>query len=78
MQQKSQTPRTDDKTTIQALIKGLTLGPTASHLTRKEPQSIGELFDELEQYIKFDEDHQRIVAERNQARQGNRGIGWRP
>jgi hypothetical protein len=47
MQQKSQTPRTDDKTMIQALISGLTLGQTASHLTRKEPQSIEELFDEL-------------------------------
>ena len=56
MQQKSQIPGTDDKTTIQALIKGLTPGPTASHLTRKEPQSIGELFDELEQYIKSDEE----------------------
>jgi hypothetical protein len=42
-------------------------------LTKKEPQSIGELFDELEQYIKSDEDHQKRVAERNQERQGNRG-----
>jgi hypothetical protein len=57
MQNKSQIPRTDDKTTIQALIKGLTSGPTASHLTRKEPRSIEELFEELEQYIKSDEDH---------------------
>jgi hypothetical protein len=63
MQQKSQIPGTDDKTTIQALIKGLTLGPTASHLMRKEPQSIGELFDELEQYIKSEEDHRKRVTE---------------
>jgi hypothetical protein len=49
LQQKSQVRGIDDKTTIQALNKGLTLGPTASHLTRKEPQSIGELFHELEQ-----------------------------
>jgi hypothetical protein len=49
MQQKSQIPRIYGKTTIQALIKGLAPGPTASHLTRKEPQSIEELFDELEQ-----------------------------
>jgi hypothetical protein len=33
MQQRSQIPEADNKTTIQALIKGLTLGPTASHLT---------------------------------------------
>jgi hypothetical protein len=71
-QQKSQIPGTDDKTTIQALIKGLTPGPTT------EPQSIEDLFDELEQYIKSDEDHRKRVAERNQARQGNRGTTWRP
>jgi hypothetical protein len=33
MQQRSQIPEADDKTTIKALIKGLTLGPTTSHLT---------------------------------------------
>jgi hypothetical protein len=56
--------------TIQALIKGLTPGPTTSHLTRKEPKSIDELFHELEEYIKSDEDHCRRVVERNEARQG--------
>jgi hypothetical protein len=66
MQQKSQIPATYDKTTIQVLVKGLTPGPTASHFTRKEPQSIGEIFDELEQYIKSDEDHRRRVVEHNQ------------
>jgi hypothetical protein len=37
MQQRSQIPEVNDKTTIKALIKGLTPGPTASHLTRKNP-----------------------------------------
>jgi hypothetical protein len=64
MQQKSQTSRIDDKTTIQALISSLTPGPTASHLSREEPQTIEELFAELEKYIKFDEDHRRRVAKR--------------
>jgi hypothetical protein len=48
------------------------------HLLREEPQTIEELFDELEKYIKSDEDHKRRVAERNQARQNSRGTGWRP
>jgi hypothetical protein len=78
MQQKSQIPGTGDKRTIQALIKGLTLGPIALHLTGKEPQTIEELFEELEQYIKSDEDHRKRVAERNQARRGNRRTAWRP
>jgi hypothetical protein len=44
MQQRSQIPEADDKTTIKALIKGLTPGPTASHLTQKKPKTVEELF----------------------------------
>jgi hypothetical protein len=78
MQQRSQIPEADDKTTIKALIKDLTPGPTASHLTRKKPKTIDELFHELEEYILSDDDHRRRVAERNEARQGNREMAWRP
>jgi hypothetical protein len=42
---------------IQALIKGLTPGPTTSHLTRKKPKIIVEIFHELEEYIMSDDDH---------------------
>jgi hypothetical protein len=77
-QQRSQIPEVDDKTTINALIKGLTPGPTASHLTRKKPKTIDELFHELEEYIMSDDDHRRRVVERNEARQGNREMMWRP
>jgi hypothetical protein len=78
MLQRSQIPEADDKTTIKALIKGPTPGPTASHLTRKKPKIVEELFHELEEYILFDVDHRRRVAERNKARQGNREMTWRP
>jgi hypothetical protein len=60
-----------------ALIKGLTQGPTASHLTRKKPKTVEELFHELEEYILSDDDHRKRVAERNEARQGNREMTWR-
>jgi hypothetical protein len=76
MQQRSQIPEADDKTTIKALIKGLTLGPTASHITRKKPKTVEELFHELEEYILSDDDHRKRVAERNDARQGNRDMAW--
>jgi hypothetical protein len=76
--QRSQIPEADDKTVIQALIKGLTPGPTASHLTRKKPKTIDEFFHELEEYIMSDEDHRRRVTERNESRQGNRGMTWTP
>jgi hypothetical protein len=78
MQQRSQIPEADDKTTIKALIKGLSLGPTALHLTRKKPKTVEELFHELEEYILSDDDHRRRVAERNEARQGNGEMTWRP
>jgi tRNA A37 threonylcarbamoyladenosine synthetase subunit TsaC/SUA5/YrdC len=77
-QQRSQIPEADDKTTIKALIKGLTPGPTTLHLTRKKPKTIDELFHEHEEYILSDDDHRRRVAERNEARQGNREMTWRP
>jgi hypothetical protein len=64
--------------TINALIKGLTPGPTTSHLTQKKSKTIDELFHELEEYIMSDDDHRRRVAERNEARQGNREMTWRP
>jgi hypothetical protein len=67
MQQSSQIPETNDKTMIKALIKGLTPGPTASHLTRKKPKTVEELFHELEEYILTDDDHRRRVVERNEA-----------
>jgi hypothetical protein len=63
MQQRSQIPEADDKTTIQALIKGLTPKPTSSQLTRKKPKTIDELFRELEEYIMSNDDHRKRVAE---------------
>jgi methionyl-tRNA formyltransferase len=78
MQQRSQIVEADDKTTIKALIKGLTPGPIASHLTRKKPKTVEELFHELEEYILSNDDHCRRVAERNEARQVNREMTWRP
>jgi hypothetical protein len=77
MQQRSQIPEADDKTTIKALIKGLTPGPTALHLTRKKPKTVEELFHEPEEYILSDDDHRKRVAERNEARQGNKEMTWR-
>jgi hypothetical protein len=78
MQQRSRIPEADDKITIKALIKGLTTGPTASYLTQKKPKTVEELFHELEKYILFDDDHRKRVAERNEARQGNKEMTWRP
>jgi hypothetical protein len=44
MQKRSQIPEADDKTTIQALIKGPTPGPTASHLTPKNLKALMNFF----------------------------------
>jgi hypothetical protein len=78
IQQRSQIPEKDDKRTIKALIKGLTPRPTTSHLTQKKHKTNDELFHELEEYILSDDDHRKRVEERNEARQGNREMTWRP
>jgi methionyl-tRNA formyltransferase len=68
MQQRSQIPEADEKTTINALIKGLTPGPTTSHLMRKKPKTVEELFHELEEYILCEDDHRKRVAKQNESR----------
>jgi hypothetical protein len=47
-------------------------------LTWKKPNTIDELFHELEEYILSDDDHHRRVDEWNEAWQGNREMTWRP
>jgi hypothetical protein len=47
MQQRSQIPKADDKTMIQAPSKGLTPEPTATHLTRKNPKQLMNFFMNL-------------------------------
>jgi tRNA A37 threonylcarbamoyladenosine synthetase subunit TsaC/SUA5/YrdC len=44
MQQRSQILEADERTTTNALIKGLTPGPTTSHLTRKNPRRLRNFF----------------------------------
>jgi hypothetical protein len=44
MQQRSQIPEAGERKTINVLIKGLTPGPTASHLTRKNPRRLRNFF----------------------------------
>jgi hypothetical protein len=46
----------------------LTPGPTTSHLTRKKPKTIDELYHEIKEYIMSDEDHRKRVVEENEAR----------
>jgi hypothetical protein len=77
MQQRSQIPEADERTTINVLIKGLTPGPSSSHLTRKKPKTVEELFCELEEYILSDDDHRKRVAEPNEDGHGNRKMTWR-
>jgi hypothetical protein len=45
MQQRSQIPDADDKTTIKALIKGLTPGPTAPISQERSPRQLRNFFE---------------------------------
>jgi hypothetical protein len=47
-------------------------------VTLKKPKIVDEIFHELEEYILSDDDHHKSVSERNEARQSNREMTWRP
>jgi hypothetical protein len=45
---------------IEAMIKGLRLGPTAQYFAKKPPQTLEKLLQKMDEYIRVDNDfHQR-------------------
>jgi hypothetical protein len=49
-----------DDIVIEALIKGLCLGPVAQYFARKPPHSLEKLLEKMDEYIRADNDfHQR-------------------
>jgi hypothetical protein len=41
---------------IEAMIKGLRLGPTAQYFARKPPQTLAKLLPKMDEYIRADND----------------------
>ena len=62
-------PNFFEKAAIDKCIAGLLPSKLASHLSRKPPRSLAELYAEIEKYARSDADHKRRVGQRKLMRQ---------
>jgi hypothetical protein len=53
---RAQAPTVPNEIVIEAMIKGLRLGPTAQYFARKPPQTLEKLLQKMDEYIRGDND----------------------
>jgi hypothetical protein len=60
---RSQAPTVPNEIAIEAMIKGLRLGPTTQYFARKPPQTLEKLLQKMDEYIRADHDfrHRRSL-----------------
>jgi hypothetical protein len=62
---------------IEAMIKGLRLGPTAQYFARKPPQTLEKLLQKMDEYIRADNDFCQRREEAYKYSEMTRGFGGR-
>jgi hypothetical protein len=62
---------------IEAMIKGLRLGPTAQYFARKSPQTLEKLLQKMDEYIRADNDFRQRMEEAYKFSEMTRGFGGR-
>jgi hypothetical protein len=62
---------------IEAMIKGLRLGPTAQYFARKPPQTLEKLLQKMDEYIRADNDFRQRREEAYRFSEMTRGFGGR-
>jgi hypothetical protein len=62
---------------IEAMIKGLRLGPTAQYFARKPPQTLEKLLQKMDEYIRANNDFQQRREEAYRFSEMTRGFGGR-
>jgi hypothetical protein len=60
---------------IEAMIKGLWLGPTAQYFARKPPQTLEKLLQKMDEYIRADNDFRQRREEAYKFSEMSRGFG---
>src|SRR5688572_33287081 len=53
---RAQAPTVPNEIDIEAMIKGLRLGPTTQYFSRKPPQTLEKLLQKMDEYIRADND----------------------
>jgi hypothetical protein len=71
-----QTPNTNE-IVIEAMIKGLRLGPTAQYFSTKPPQTLEKLLQKMDEYIRADNDFRQRREEAYRFSEMTRGFGGR-
>jgi hypothetical protein len=62
---------------VEAMIKGLRLGPTAQYFARKPPQTLEKLLQKMDEYIWADNDFRQRREEAYRFSEMTRGFGGR-
>jgi hypothetical protein len=74
---RAQAPTVPNEIVIEAMIKGLRLGPTAQYFARKPPQTLEKLLQKMDEYIQTDNDFRQRREEAYRFSEMTRGFGGR-
>jgi hypothetical protein len=74
---RAQTPIVPNENVIEAMIKGLKLGPTAQYFARKPPQTLEKLLQKMDEYIRADNDFRQRREEAYRFSEMTRGFRGR-
>jgi hypothetical protein len=74
---RAQAPKVPNEIVIEAMIKGLRLGPTAQYFARKLPQTLEKLLQKMDEYIRADNDFHQRREEAYRFSEMTRGFGGR-
>jgi hypothetical protein len=74
---RAQAPTVPNEIVIEAMIKGLRLGPTAQYFARKPSQTLEKLLQKMDEYIRADNDFRQRREEAYRFSKMTRGFGGR-
>jgi hypothetical protein len=74
---RAQAPTVPNEIVIEAMIKGLRLGPSAQYFARKPPQTLEKLLQKMDEYICADNDFRQRRDEAYRFLEITRGFGGR-
>jgi hypothetical protein len=74
---RAQAPTVPNEIVIEAMIKGLRLGPTAQYFARKPPQTLEKLLQKMDEYIQADNDFRQRREEAYRFSEMTRGFRGR-
>jgi hypothetical protein len=74
---RAQAPTVPNEIVIEAMIKGLQLGPMAQYFARKPPQTLEKLLQKMDEYIRADNDFRLRREEAYRYSEMARGFGGR-